>query len=511
MRSSLEEKHASRGLEMADRIRRKIRVLVAASEAVPFAKTGGLGDVVGSLPRALKRAGVKVGVILPKYGTIPEAYQDSMRHVAEFYVPLAWRSVYCGIEKLSYQGLDFYFVDNEAYFKRDTCYGYFDDGERFAFFSKAICEAIEKVPELECDILHCNDWQTALAPVFLREFYQASPVCNRVKTVFTVHNVKFQGQYSDKMLADVLGLSDIPAASDQLRCDATSINYMKGALLYSDTISTVSPTYARELQMPFYGEGLDDIFRERSWCLHGILNGIDTTQWNPVSDTAIPFNFSRKDLSGKAENKAALQKELGLRVDDQAPLVVMVGRLTNQKGLGLVRYAMDRIMSRGIQVAILGTGDTDQEDAFRYFDEKYGEMMSACIAFDDELAHRMYAAGDMLLMPSEFEPCGLAQMIAMRYGTLPVVRKTGGLADSVEPYNQFTGEGNGFCFSNMNADEMTDCLLGACEVFWTDKAMWQKLQHRAMNADFSWHRAANDYMDMYHELHPEIIRYNKRR
>ncbi|MCC6102371.1 MAG: glycogen synthase GlgA [Olegusella sp.] len=496
---------------MADRVRRKIRILFAASEAVPFAKTGGLGDVAGSLPRALKRAGAKVAVILPKYGTIPESFRGAMKHVADFYVPLAWRNVYCGIERLTFQGLDFYFIDNEDYFKRDSLYGYFDDGERFAFFSKAICEAIEKVPELECDVLHCNDWQTALAPVFLREFYQKSPVCSRVKTIFTVHNVKFQGQYSDKMLADVLGLDGIPAAASQLRCDISSINYMKAALLYADTISTVSPTYARELQMPFYGEGLDDIFRERSWCLHGILNGIDTIKWNPVSDTNIPVNFSKKDLAGKAEDKAALQKELGLRVDASCPLVVIVGRLTNQKGLGLVRFAMDRIMSRGIQIAILGTGDADQEDAFRYFDKKYGDMMCTRIAFDDGLAHRMYAAGDMLLMPSEFEPCGLAQMIAMRYGTLPVVRETGGLADSVEPYNQFTGEGTGFSFINMNADEMSDCLFRACEVFWTKKEVWEKLRHQAMNADFSWHRAANEYMDMYHDLHPEIIRYNKRR
>ena len=496
---------------MADRVRRKIRILFAASEAVPFAKTGGLGDVAGSLPRALKAAGAKVAVIVPKYGTIPEQYTEKMKHVADFYVPLAWRNVYCGIEKLTYQGVDFYFVDNEAYFKRDALYGYFDDGERFAFFSKAICEAIEKVPELECDVLHCNDWQTALAPIFLREFYQESDVCRNVRTIFTVHNVKFQGQFSDKVLQEVLGLDGIPAAAGQLRSDDTSINYMKGALLYSDTISTVSPTYARELQMPFYGEGLDGIFRERSWCLHGILNGIDVDEWNPATDTTIPAPFSEKDLAGKAKDKAALQEELGLRVDPGRPLVVMVGRLTNQKGLGLVRYAMDRIMSRGVQVAILGTGDADQEEAFRYFDGKYGDMMCARIAFDGALAHRMYAAGDMLLMPSEFEPCGLAQMIAMRYGTLPVVRETGGLADSVEPYNKYTGEGTGFRFTNMNADEMANCLLDACEVFWTDQDAWKQLMVQAMEADFSWKRAAGDYLGMYHDLHPEIIPYQKKK
>jgi starch synthase len=494
-----------------DRVRRKIKILFAASEAVPFAKTGGLGDVAGSLPRELRHVGAKVSVIMPKYGTIAEEYKEAMKHVADFYVPLAWRNVYCGIEKLTYQDLDFYFVDNEDYFKRDSLYGYFDDGERFAFFSKAICEAITKVPELACDVLHCNDWQTAMAPIFLREFYQGVDACRNVRTVFTVHNVKFQGQFSDAVLSEVLGLENVPAAAGQLRADDQSINFMKGALLYSDTISTVSPTYARELQMPFYGEGLDGIFRDRSWCLHGILNGIDTTEWNPRSDKAIPASFTEKDLSGKAACKAALQEELGLRQDLDVPLVVMVGRLTNQKGLGLVRYAMERVMGEGVQMAILGTGDPDQEEAFRYFDGKYGDMLCARIAFDGALAHRMYAAGDMLLMPSEFEPCGLAQMIAMRYGTLPVVRETGGLADSVEAYNRETGEGTGFSFANMNADEMGNCLLAACDVFRNEKDAWHKLQRQAMEANFSWKRAANDYMDMYHELHPEIIRYNRRR
>ena len=488
-----------------------MRVLFASSEAVPFAKTGGLGDVAGSLPRALKHAGAKAAVILPKYSTIPQEYQDRMKHVADFYVPLAWRNDYCGIEKLTLQGLDFYFVDNESYFKRDSLYGYFDDGERFAFFAKAVCEAIARVPELECDVLHCNDWQTALCPVFLREFYREVPACNNVKCVFTVHNVKFQGQYGDKMLQDVLGVDNIPAARDQLRCDADSINFMKGALCYSDWLTTVSPSYACELQMPFFGEGLDGIFRRRSNILSGILNGIDQGIWNPATDPMIPANFSPKDMSNKAECKRALQEELGLAQDPTRPLVVSIGRLTNQKGLGLVRYAMDGLMARGVQVAVLGTGDADQEEAFSYFSNKYGNQMCARIAFDNALSHRMYAGGDLLLMPSEFEPCGLSQMIAMRYGTLPVVRETGGLRDSVQPYNKFTGEGTGFSFANMNADEMADTLLGACEIFWTDQKAWSQLQQQAMAADFSWRRAANDYMDIYNRLHPEIIRYNKRR
>ena len=491
--------------------RRKIRVLFAGSEAVPFSKTGGLGDVAGSLPRALKHAGARAAVITPLYASIPQEYKDRMKHVADFYVPLAWRSIYCGIEKITLQDLDFYFIDNKDYFGRDGLYGYFDDGERFAFFSKAICEAIAKVPELECDVLHCNDWQTALCPVFLREFYREVPQCNNVKTVFTVHNVKFQGQYGDKVLDEILGLANIPAAADQLRCDKDSINFMKGALCYTDWITTVSPSYATELQMPFYGEGMDGIFRRRSSILSGILNGIDQTIWNPASDAMIPANYSQGDMANKAECKRLLQEECGLNQDPTRPLVVSIGRLTDQKGLGLVRYSMDRLMSRGVQVIILGTGDHDHEEAFKYFQSKYPGQMCARIAFDNALSHRMYAGGDILLMPSEFEPCGLSQMIAMRYGTLPVVRETGGLRDSVAPYNKFTGEGTGFSFANMNADEMSDTLLGACEIFWTDKQAWDKLVDNAMTADFSWRRAANDYMDIYHWLHPEIIRYNKRR
>ena len=496
---------------MSDKVRRKIRVLFAASEAVPFVKTGGLADVAGSLPRAIKQAGAKVAVIMPKYGNIPEEYRDRMERIAEFYVPLAWRNVYCGIEKLNYDGVDFYFIDNEGYYKRNgNIYGYYDDGERYAFFSKAICEAISRVPELECDVVQCNDWQTALVPVFLREFYREIPACNNVKVMFTVHNVKFQGHYSDKVLSDVLGLENIPAAVDQLYSDRDSINYMKGALCYSDLITTVSPTYAGELQMPFYGEGMDPIFRRRADVLVGILNGIDTATWNPKTDPLIANNYDAESLAVKAENKRLLQEELGLAQDPERPLVVMVGRLTNQKGLGLVRYAMGQLMERGVQMAILGTGDADQEEAFRYFDSVYGDKVCARIAFDNALSHRMYAGGDILLMPSEFEPCGLSQMIAMRYGTLPVVRETGGLKDSVTPYNQYTGEGTGFSFANMNADEMAQCLLAACEVFWTDKDRWQQLQRQAMYADFSWKRAAEDYIDCYHRLHPEIIRYNKR-
>lgn len=484
-----------------------MRVLLATAEAVPFVKTGGLADVAGSLPRALNALGADVSVILPEYSIIPDEYRSQMEQVAQFYVPLAWRQVYCGIKRLRYDGVTFYFVDNEDYFKRDGGpYGFYDDGERFAYFSKAICQAIMWLPELQVDAVHCNDWQTALVPVFLREFYRASDACNHVKCVFTVHNVKFQGQFGDDMLANVLGLDGIPAARDQLRSDDHSINYMRGALCYSDRLTTVSPSYAVELQMPFYGEGMDGIFRRRSSVLSGILNGIDTKLWDPATDPLVPVAYDATTLDEKAKDKASLQVELGLNQDPTRPLVVMIGRLTNQKGLGLVRYAMDGLMRRSVQIAILGTGDRDQEEAFRYFSRKYPGQMAAVLKFDNALSHRMYAGGDILLMPSEFEPCGLSQMIAMRYGTLPVVRKTGGLRDSVVPYNKYTGEGTGFSFENMNADEMADTLLGACEIFWTDKQAWRKLQLQAMATDFSWDRAAHEYLDLYFDLHPEIER-----
>ena len=493
-------------------VRRKLNILFAASEVVPFVKTGGLADVAGSLPRALKHAGAHVAVILPKYSKISDGYKAQMQHICEFYVPLSWRNVWCGIDKLTLNDLDFYFVDNEAYFKRDGIYGYYDDGERFAFFSKAILECLQHVPELgDIDVLHCNDWQCALAPVFLREFYRDIPLYDNIKTVFTVYNAKFQGQFSDKMLNDVLGLAGIPAARDQLAAGPGGINYMKGALCYSDALTTVSPTYADELQMPFYGENLDGIFRRRQNVLSGILNGIDVNAWNPKTDPEIAAAYSEEDMSGKAACKKALQEELGLAVDPDKPLVAMVGRLTEQKGIGLVRYAMDYLMSRGIQMAVLGTGDKDLEDAFKYFDWKYNDQLAACITFDSALSHRMYAGADLFLMPSEFEPCGLSQMIAMRYGTLPVVRETGGLKDTVIPYNRFTGEGTGFSFANINADEMTNALLTGCEVYWTDKDVWAQLQRQAMSQDFSWKRAANDYLDLYHSLHPEVQRYNKRR
>lgn len=486
---------------------KKMQIVFASAECAPFVKTGGLGDVAGSLPAALVRAGAEVIVMVPKYATIKDEYKAQMEHFADFYVSLGWRNEYCGLEKLEHDGVTYMFVDNERYFARDYPYGFFDDGERFAFFSKAITESLQHLPEgFECDILHCNDWQTALAPVFLREFYQGLPLYDRVKTVFSIHNVAFQGQFSDTVMEDILGVAHIPAAASQLRCDACSINYMLGALHYADAITTVSPTYAGEIQTPEFGEGLDGVLRERSYALQGILNGIDVAGFDPATDKRIAANYTVDDRSGKAVCKAKLQEELGLEVRDDRPLMVMVTRLTRQKGLDLVMYALDRILSGGVQVAVLGTGDRDYEDGLRYFQDKYPGTMAARIEFDPALSQRMYAAADMFLMPSKFEPCGLSQIIAMRYGTLPIVRETGGLKDTVIPYNEFTGEGTGFSFSNFNGDEMGDAVFRAARLFWDNRDAWNQLVTQAMSQDFSWTRSADKYLDLYFFMHPEIER-----
>ena len=486
---------------------KKMQIVFASAECAPFVKTGGLGDVAGSLPAALVRAGAEVIVMVPKYATIKDEYKAQMEHFSDFYVSLGWRNEYCGLEKLEHDGVTYMFIDNERYFARDYPYGLFDDGERFAFFSKAITESLQHLPAgFECDILHCNDWQTALAPVFLREFYQGLPLYDRVKTVFSIHNVAFQGQFSDTVMEDILGVAHIPAAASQLRCDACSINYMLGALRYADAITTVSPTYANEIQTPEFGEGLDGVLRERSYALQGILNGIDVTGFDPATDKCIAANYTVEDRGGKAVCKAKLQEELGLEVRDDRPLMVMVTRLTRQKGMDLVMYALDRILSGGVQVAVLGTGDRDYEDGLRYFQDKYPGTMAARIEFDPALSQRMYAAADMFLMPSKFEPCGLSQIIAMRYGTLPIVRETGGLKDTVIPYNEFTGEGTGFSFSNFNGDEMGDAVFRAARLFWDNRDAWNQLVTQAMSQDFSWTRSADKYLDLYFFMHPEIER-----
>lgn len=485
-------------------MRRTLNILFAAFEAVPFLKTGGLGDVAGSLPAALRGDGCEVRVMLPKFDAIPPEYRARMTHLADFRVRLGWRDLYCGIETLEEGGVTCYFIDNEYYFKRGGPYGYFDDGERIAFFSKAVVESLQYLPDFRCDVLHCNDWHTALAPVFLREFYQGLPLYENVKTVLTVHNLKFQGQMSDSVLGDILGLAHIPAAARQLRSDSGSVNFLKGGLCYSDLLSTVSPTYAEEIKSAFYGERLDGVFRRRADVLSGIRNGIDTARYDPASDPQLAARFSRDELSGKAVCKAALQRELGLPEEERTPLVILVGRLTEQKGLDLLQRVLDELLAQPVQLAVLGTGERRYEDMLRYFAWKYGEKMRALLTFDEPLSRRMYAGADLLLMPSLFEPCGLAQMIAMRYGTLPVVRETGGLRDSVQPYNRFTGEGTGFSFANYNAHEMKDALCRALLLYREEPERFRALVRNAMEVDFSWDRAAREYRALYRRLHPEV-------
>lgn len=489
---------------MTEAATKPLHVVFASAEAAPFVKTGGLGDVAGSLPHALKAAGAEVIVMVPKYSTIDSSYLSQMEHVTDFYVPLGWRNEYCGLERLVYDGITYLFVDNERYFKRDYPYGFFDDGERFAFFSKAICESLQHLPDdFVCDILHCNDWHTAMAPVFLREFYQGLPLYENVRTVYSIHNIAFQGQYSDFVLGDILGLGGVEAAARQLRSDADSINYMLGAINYSDAITTVSPSYAEEIRTPEYGEGLDGALRRRQNVLHGIVNGIDVVRNDPAHDKRIAAPYSIEDMTGKALCKKAIQEELGLEVRDDRPLMVMVTRLTRQKGMDLVMYCLERILDGGVQVAVLGTGDTDYEDALRWYQSIYPGQMAARIEFDPALSQRMYAGADMFLMPSLFEPCGLSQMIAMRYGTLPIVRETGGLRDTVTPYNQYTGEGTGFSFAHFNGEEMGDTVFRAARLFWDQPSEWKKLVSQAMSCDFSWTASAARYLDLYLSLHPD--------
>ncbi len=484
---------------------KKMKVLFASAEAAPFVKTGGLGDVAGSLPASLNEAGAETIVMVPLYRTIPARFKDQMEFITSFYVSLGWRNEYCGLKRLVHNGVTYLFVDNERYFGRDYPYGFFDDGERFAFFSKAITESIQYLPDgFTPDILHCNDWHTALAPVFLREFYQGMPKYENIKTVFSIHNIAFQGQFSAKVLEDICGLAHIPAAAFQLTCGPDAVNYMQGALNYTDAITTVSPTYAGEIQSPAYGEHLDGVLRRRRESLQGIVNGIDVDHFNPETDPAIAQNFSVSDRSGKAACKAALQEELGLTVRTDQPLMSMVTRLTRQKGMDLVTYSLDRILSNGVQVAILGTGDQEYENALRYFASKYPGQMAARIQFDPALSQRMYAGSDLFLMPSLFEPCGLSQMIAMRYGTLPVVRETGGLKDTVIPYNYETGEGTGFSFANFNGDEMGDAVFRGARLFWDNHDAWENVVTQAMQQDFSWTRSASKYMDLYYWLRPDI-------
>lgn len=474
-----------------------MKILYATSEAAPFVKTGGLGDVAGSLPITLKQKGVDARVILPLYRCIDQKYKDMMTYITHIYIDMGWRKQYAGVFSMDFKGTIYYFVDNEFYFNGDKPYDHIHlDCEKFIFFSKAV---LSLLPSLDfCpDVINCNDWQTGPIPVFLDTF-RDNPFFQNIRTVMTVHNLKFQGRWDFDKIKDAMAISDYYFTEDKLEYHKDA-NLMKGGLVYADKITTVSETYAREITSPEYGEGLDGLLSARSGDLRGIVNGI-SEDWDPKTDKFIYKNFTARTIKQKAVNKTELQKELNLPVDENKFVVGVISRLTDQKGFDLVAYAMERLCEGGLQLVILGTGDEQYENMFRHFAWKYPDRVSANITFSNELSHKIYAGCDAFLMPSRFEPCGLSQLISMRYGTLPIVRETGGLADTVIPYNEYTGEGTGFSFGAYNADDMYHVVNYAMRTFYDNKKAWAGLMKNAMSQDFSWEVSADKYIALYSEI-----------
>ena len=471
-----------------------MKVLFAASEAVPFIKTGGLGDVAGALPKALCEKGVDARVILPLYQDIPEKWKSQMNFLKVVWVPLAWRTQYCGVFSLEYEGVTYYFLDNKYYFGRRGLYGYFDDAERYAFFCKAVLEILQHL-DFEPDVIHCNDWQTALIPVFLEEFYRKDvPCCQNLRVLFTIHNIQYQGKYGKELNGDVLG---IPYESESIIEYDDCVNFMKGAIQCADKVTTVSPTYAREILDPYYSYGLDNILKQFTYKLTGIVNGIDYDVYNPETDNLIFKNYGVDDIENKAYNKKMLQKELGLPEKDDAPLIGMVTRLVKHKGLDLVKRVFEELLRADLQFAVLGSGEWEFETFFHDMAAKYPDKVGLKLGFNPQLAHKIYAGADMFLMPSQSEPCGLAQMVALRYGTIPIVRETGGLNDTISDSGD--GCGNGFTFRNYNAHEMEETVWRAFAGY-KDKDGWDILRKRAMECDNSWGVSANAYIRLYKEI-----------
>ncbi|MED4977125.1 glycogen synthase GlgA [Heyndrickxia faecalis] len=475
-----------------------MNVLFAASECAPFIKTGGLGDVIQALPKALKKAGIHPAVILPKYEDLKPEVKARLSFMGSLTVPVGWRKQYCGIETLEEGGIRYYFLDNEYYFKRHGSYGYFDDGERFSFFSRAVLEALPYLNE-KPDVIHCHDWQTGPIPVLLKAHFPSHPFYQGIKTMFTIHNLRYQGVFPKSVLSDLLDLSELYFHVDGLEFYG-NVSYLKAGIAYADAITTVSPTYAREIQTPYYGENLDGFLRMKSNRLEGIINGIDTDAYNPKTDDALFFTY--EDYPGKLKNKKALQEAFHLQVDSGIPVISMVTRLVEQKGIDLVLHVIHEMLSLNVQFVLLGTGEHQYEEAFRHLESQYPGQVSVHIYFDEALSHKIYAGSDLFLMPSKFEPCGIGQLIAMRYGTLPLVRETGGLKDTVKPYNEFTGEGNGFSFTNYNAHDMLYTIERAVWFFRYQPKTWQSLSERVMGLDFSWVHSANAYIRLYEELCP---------
>ncbi|MEY8746144.1 glycogen synthase GlgA [Paenibacillus tundrae] len=474
-----------------------MNILFAAAEAHPFIKTGGLADVIGALPQALQKAGADVRVILPKYKGIPDEYKEAMRPVIVTDVPLGWRRQYCGIEMMEYEGIPVYFVDNEYYFGRDGVYGYMDDGERFAFFNRAVLEVLPLL-EFKPDVLHTHDWHAGMIPLLLQAHYAHDAFYSEIRTVFTIHNLLYQGVFPHSLFSDLLELDDRYFTMDGVEYYG-NVNFLKAGIVYADHVTTVSPTYAQEVQTSHYGYGLDGLLSSLGNRFSGIVNGIDTNSYNPATDNKIAVKY-RTSLSKKIENKVELQKELGLPVRPDVPLMVMVTRLVDSKGLDLVCRVLDELLYYDdIQFAVLGTGESDYEHWFREAANRFPLKMSAQITFNDGLSRRFYAGSDLFLMPSRFEPCGISQLLALRYGSIPLVRETGGLNDTVQSYNEFTGEGNGFSFTNFNAHDMMNTIRRAQE-FYREKQHWKTIVKNAMSGDYSWDVSAEEYMDIYRDI-----------
>lgn len=478
-----------------------MKILFTASECVPFCKTGGLADVVGSLAPALAEQGHDVRVILPKYAMIPQEYEQKMVHTVDFEVSLGWRRQYCGIEQLERGGVTYYFLDNRYYFGRNYIYGVGgDEHERFAFFCRGVLNALPLIP-FTPDVIHAHDWQTGMIPALLRVQYGGLPRYDSIRTVFTIHNLQYQGIFGVKEVQDMLGLPNEVFTDDKLEYFG-NVNFLKAGVVYADEVTTVSPSYAEEIQTSYYGERLDGLLRARRNHLSGILNGLDVREFDPSTDKRIPATFTADDLKGKKENKRALQEELGLQVRDDVPVVAMIGRLNSQKGLDLVDYVIADIMAEDVQLVCLGLGESRYVNLFSWAEQNYPGRVAARFVMDNNLAHRIYAGADIFLMPSAFEPCGLSQMIALRYGTVPVVRETGGLRDTVLSYNEFTNEGNGFSFFNYNAHDMLNVLKRALHHYHEKKDVWMLLQHRGMTADYSWFNSSAHYLALYKKLMP---------
>lgn len=471
----------------------RLKVLFAASECVPFAKSGGLGDVIGSLPKAFPKDEVDARVILPKYESIPWKYVKDFEYVTNFWVKIGYESRYVGIFRYVMDGVTFYFIDNEYYFKRNGLYGFYDDAERYVYFCRAVMEAIPYI-DFYPDVIHCNDWQTALIPFFLKEQYAWH--YTNTKSVFTIHNIKYQGHYGFDDVKTILNLDYFPAQMEFY----DDVNFMKGAMYTADLVTTVSPSYAEEIKDPYYGEGLDGVARDVSWKEIGILNGIDEASYNPQTDEALFIPYAAGDIQKKRENKRKLQEYLGLPQRSEVPMIAFISRLVDQKGIDLIMGVIHDILKMDIQFVVLGTGDSQYENSLRDIANQYPDKMRTIIDFNEPLSRKIYAAADMFLVPSKFEPCGLTQMISMRYGTIPIVRETGGLKDSVQYYNKITGDGNGFSFQTYNAHDMLFTLQKAVGMYYDEPEQWNHLMQNAFNTHYDWRLAADIYEYWYKKI-----------